>query len=943
MEIGYQHLQRITDAASAAGIELADVQYWPHDAQFVMNASSFIADSFAANPALLEELLRSPELRDGDADEHAVRTRVVTALDGVQNKDELTLRIRRIRRREMVRIAWRDLGGGADLTQTLRDLSAFADAAIHEALKHLDKFQRARRGIAVDEDGVEQQLVVFALGKLGAEELNFSSDVDLIFAYPSNGETTGHRVSISNHEYFLELSRALIDVLQRPTADGFVFRVDMRLRPFGGGGPLTMSFDALLEYYQNHGRDWERYALIRMRPIAGDVQRGNELTEQLHPFIYRRYLDFGSLESLREMKAMIAAEVTRRDMGDHIKLGPGGIREIEFTVQAFQLVRAGRAPEFRERHLSLVLERLANRKLLPDYAASQLRAAYVYLRRVENRLQEFNDQQTHTLPKDEEGRTRLARSMHCANWEELSHALSEHRENVRAQFDQVLGGEAADHEVDPAASLLLSSDDDHLLESILIEFGFAGDSQHAREHLTRLRDSVGFRAMDETGERRLKRLLPDLLRAVAATELPLLTLERVLLVIAKVLRRSTYLALLHERLITVPHLVRLCGASPWITAQLAAQPHLLDELLDARTLYRPPERNELQIDLDEELGAVEEGDVEQEMAALRQFRQRQMLRVAAADLAGAVPLMIVSDHLSNIAEVCLMAALRLARRDISARHGVPRDEQGREVGFAIVAYGKLGGIELAYGSDLDVVFVHGECKGETDGKRAIDAQVFFLRLAQRIVHYIATTTAEGFVYRVDTRLRPHGKDGMLACSLDSFAHYLQHEAWTWEYQALVRARGVAGDPQLSQMFAELRENMLLRDRKVPELRQEVREMRRRMQSQLGSKDAARFNIKQDHGGITDIEFIVQFATLRWAKLLGNRLRFTDNIRLLEALQAAQVIDGDDASTLEKVYKAYRERSHQLSLQDDDSSVAGENFIELRAQVAEIWSRIIEEN
>lgn len=939
MQISNQNLERIETAASAAAIELPDSRDWPHNAQFVIASSGFVTNALAANPALLSDLLASPEFVDGDAGERTLRERVINALAGAQDKDDLCVRVRQIRRREMVRIAWRDLGGAADLQQTLRDLSVFADAAIHEVLKHLDGFQQARRGCPVDDDGNPQQLVVFALGKLGAQELNFSSDVDLIFAFPSNGVTTGQRQSISNQEYFLQLSRSLIDVLQRVTADGFVFRVDMRLRPFGGGGPLAMSFEAMQEYYQNHGRDWERYALIRMRPIAGDVRSGNHLIELLHPFIFRRYLDFGSLESLREMKAMIAAEVTRKNMRDHIKLGPGGIREIEFTVQAFQLVRAGQTPELRDRQVTLVLEHLSSRGLLPGYAASALQTAYAFLRRVENRLQEFEDRQTHTLPSDDADRNRLALSMDYSSWEQLLQTLNAHRANVSAQFDQVLGGEVADHEVDPSASLLLGSDDEQLIESILAEFGFA-DAAAAREHLCKLRESADCRAMDASGERRLKRLLPDLLRAVASADAPLVTLERVLLVISKVLRRSTYLSLLHERLITVPHFVRLCGASPWIASQIAAQPHLLDELLDARTLYRPPTRNELEIELSERLRAIDAGDVEQEMAALRQFRHRQMLRVAAADIAGAVPLMIVSDHLTDIAEVCLNEVLRLARRDISARHGVPTDQHGRETEFVIIGYGKLGGIELGYGSDLDLVFLHGESSGMTDGPRAVDPQVYFIRLAQRIVHYIATTTAEGFLYRTDTRLRPHGNDGMLACSMDAFAQYYHEEAWIWEHQALVRARAIAGDEGLRAQFTQQRERILLADRDPTELRDAVREMRDKMRAQLGSKDDDGFNIKQDRGGITDIEFIVQFATLRWPGLLGAQLRFTDNVRLLEALQTAQVISDSDADTLVDAYKAYRERNHQLSLQDDSGVVPNETFATTRGQVEQIWQRIM---
>ncbi len=934
-------MQRLLDAASAAGVDLPPPGRWPAGGADAVACSRFLADTFARHPRLLAEMLDSGELARADGGPGEMRARVLAALEGAADRADLGARLRRVRRREMTRIAWRDLGGAATLEETLADLSDFADAAIAGALEHLDAMLRARRGTPRDEHGGAQKLVVFALGKLGARELNFSSDVDLIFAYPRDGETDGARRSISNHEYFLELGRALIEVLQRRTEEGFVFRVDMRLRPFGSAGPLALGFGALEDYYQHHGRDWERYALIRMRPVAGDIEAGERLCEHLQPFVFRRYIDFGALESLRDMKAMIAEEVARRDLGDHVKLGPGGIRELEFTVQAFQLVRGGRTPALRDRRVTRVLEELGARGLLPAYAVPQLQDAYRFLRRVENHLQAFDDRQTHELPADDAGRARLARSMGFERPDAFEHALGAHRAHVRAQFEQVLGGEASDHLPDAGGSLLLDGQEPETLTALLADYGFGDAAGEATAQILTLRESTDCRAMGETGERRLKRLLPDLLRAVAAGDEPLRTLQRVLQVVANVLRRSTYLALLHERPITVSHLVHLCGASPWIANQLAEQPQLLDELLDARTLYAPPRRAELEADLDDRLAAVDEGDLEEALRALRQFRHRQVLRVAAADIAGALPLMKVSDHLSDIAEVVLTRVLDLARRDVAARHGVPRDARGVETPFCIVAYGKLGGLEFGYGSDLDLVFLHGEAAGATDGARPVDAQVFFLRLAQRLVHYLTTTTPDGILYPVDTRLRPHGKDGMLACPLEAFERYLEDEAWTWEHQALVRARPVAGDPALREAFAAVRERCLRRHRDPEVLRAEVREMRQRMRTELGSRRAGRFDIKQDAGGITDIEFLVQYGALRWGDRLGRHLGWTDNIRLLAGLAECGLLPADDAAMLDRAYQAYRARNHRLSLQEQPGVVADDEFEEQRADVSRVWRRVME--
>ncbi len=936
-----QSLERVLESASLHGVELPAAESWPGRARDVLDFSSFVARALQANPLLLKELLDRGDLKTAHASEAEIADRLENSLGEVSDKATLAERLRLARQREMLRIAWRDLSGLANLAETLRDLSAFADAAIRQGLAHLDRWQREARGVPCDQAGNEQHLVVFGLGKLGASELNFSSDVDLIFGYAADGQTRGAKRSTSNHEYFLALGRALIDLLQQRTAEGFVFRVDMRLRPFGRAGALVMSFPAMEDYYQGHGRDWERYALIRLRPVAGDICAGKALLERLEPFVYKRYLDFGTLESLREMKAMIAEEVARRALDDDVKLGPGGIREVEFTTQAFQLVRGGRTPALRDRRLTRVLDEIARLELLPAYAVERLQAAYVFLRRVENRLQEYEDRQTHTLPADLDARARLAQSMGFDSWTLFCAALDTHRAHVREQFDQVLGGDVSDHPVDGSGALLLASQDDAALEAVLAEYGFECPSE-ARERLLKLRDSHGCRRMDESGERRLKRLLPDLLRAVATTERPMDTLDRVLSVVGNVLRRSTYLALLHERPLVVSHFVRLCAASPWVARQIADQPQLLDELLDARTLYSPPDRAELERDLDERISDTGIGDLELEMGSLRQFKHRQVLRVAAADIAEALPLMRVSDHLTDIAEVILGKALALARRDVSARHGVPRQDDGTEAQFAIVAYGKLGGIELGYGSDLDLVFVYGSCAGVTDGARPVDSQVYFVRLAQRIIHYLTTLTSDGILYEVDTRLRPHGKDGVLACAMESFEEYQRDKAWTWEHQALVRARVVAGVEDLAVAFSQVRQRILLKARDAAKLLEEVRQMRARMRSQLASKGGDSFDLKQDVGGITDIEFMVQYAALRWGARLGSYLAYTDNIRLIEGLERSGLLSKEDAALLNKAYRAYRARVHRLSLQEQPGVLEAEAFEALRSQVSDVWQRLMED-
>ena len=939
-------------AALASSIETLDAGGLPGDAARVLACSDFVFSSCERHPSMLEDLVSSGDLEApypasaaGARGRPSLRERAESVARAAGSIDGLMTDLRRLRRREMVRIAWRDIGGLADFDETVRDTSDLADAIIDTSLDRLHEWQCADLGTPIGHTGEPQQLVVLALGKLGASELNFSSDIDLIFTFPENGQTEGGRRSVDNDRFFLQLARKLVKVLGEPTADGFVYRVDMRLRPFGTQGPLVLSFDALEEYYQTHGRDWERYAFIRVRAVSGDMVLAAELLERLRPFVYRRYIDFGTLQSLRSLKVVMEQEVARKGMEHSVKHGPGGIREVEFTGQAFQMVRGGRTPALRYRRLLTVLARLGELELLPAHAVESLSSAYRFLRAAEHRLQQVDDRQEHMLPLDEPGRARIAAGMGYASWEAFSERLDRHRRNVDEQFAQVFGQERETDAAaggDPLGALLSASTDEETGVTLLEGAGFAA-AREAWSVIARYRDTIALKMPDALGHERLARLTPDLLRAIAAQSNATTTLERVMTVIESIAKRSVYLALLAERSIALSQFVQLCAASPWIARLLGRHPVLFDELLDPRTLYEPLAPDRLDKDIAERLTAIDDPDREHEMDCLRQSKQANVLRVAAADVSRRIPLMVVSDHLTEIAEAVLRAALAIAWRDITARHGRPAS-MPRDAAFApyaIIAYGKLGGIELGYGSDLDLVFVHDDdSSAMTTGPKSIDLATFYARLTQRLIHVLTTMTSQGALYEVDPRLRPDGSKGVLVNTLDGLGEYLRDKAWTWEHQALVRARAVAGDPALGQRFAHLRRDILLRDRDGDTLRDDVRSMRERMRTELGSRGSGRFDLKQDPGGVADIEFMVQYGALRWASRLGADLDFTDNIRLLDGFRRADLMPEEDVTLLADAYRAYRGRIHELSLQESEAVVGNEEFAELREAVVAIWNRLM---
>jgi [glutamine synthetase] adenylyltransferase / [glutamine synthetase]-adenylyl-L-tyrosine phosphorylase len=864
------------------------------------------------------------------------------AVMACDDEDALKATLRRLRHRHMVRLIWRDLTGLADYHATVADLSLLADTLIATALEKLYQWACERNGTPRDEQGRPVKLVVLAMGKLGARELNLSSDIDLIFAYEDEGEIEGERRNLTHHQFFLRLGQQLIKALDQTTGDGFVFRVDMRLRPWGKSGALAVGFDAMESYYENQGREWERYALIKMRPVAGDLDAGARLIERLNPFVYRRYIDYGAFESLREMKGLIEREVNRKGMQADVKLGAGGIREVEFIVQAFQLIRGGQLPSLRDPNLMKVLPMLVEEGMLPEDVVAELADAYVFLRDVEHRLQAVNDRQTQRLPDDELGWQRLTFAMDFSARAPFERALRRHREQVRYHFSQVIADPQQEAEVSEGDQELLDLWRGEVDRDAAVAHLEAIGVQQAGEvldQLENLRHSRSVENMQRIGRDRLDKLMPLLLEALGYQGHGEVTAARLISFVESVLRRSAYIALLVENPGALTQLVKLSGASPWIAERLARHPVLLDELLDVSTLYSPPARSQLDDELRQQLLRVAEDDLEQQMEVLRNFKQAHLLRVAASEVTEVLPLMKVSDYLTWLAESILNQVVMLAWEPMVERHGRPLRDDGQPCSpdFVVVGYGKLGGIELGHNSDLDLVFLHDAASGgSTDGDKPVSNEQFYARLGQRIVHILSTRTMSGQLYEVDTRLRPSGSAGLLVSSMEAFRKYQLQDAWTWEHQALVRARVVAGCNRARQRFEAIRDEVLCRERDQEALRVDVLAMRDKMVDHLASNQPGCFHLKQDPGGIVDIEFMVQYGVLRWASRHGELTRFTDNVRLLETLAALELMPAQDAGLLREAYLAYRSAAHRASLRKEKSIVGDGEFRELRDGVRTIW-------
>jgi len=943
------------------------------------SGSRYATELCMRQPDILMRLVAGGELFRS-YDDGEMKNVVTHCLSDTTNAEQLNKGLRRCRAQEMLRIIWRDLNCQSDLLETTADVSALAEVCIQQSVDFHHQQLSTEYGVPsalVEETLTEQKLLVLGMGKLGASELNLSSDIDLIFAYPERGETVDasslavasvktfpYMVSdkkftkfLDNHEFFTRLGQRVITSLDKMTEDGFVFRVDMRLRPYGESGALVLCFDAFEEYYQDQGRDWERYAMIKARVVAGDPDQGLLLLAMLRPFVYRRYIDYSVIDSLRSMKKMIMQEVKRRRLDNDVKLGPGGIRDIEFIVQSFQLIRGGRDTQLQERRLLSVLNTLAEENIFAEEAVEELKEAYHFLRNTEHVIQAFNDKQTQLLPVDDYPRQALCFSMGFDSWDSFSLALSRCRNNVSLHFRNII----SDHQQEKSAKkkydhrwsgLWAETLDDDESVGLLLEAGHE-NADDVIQRLKQLKNAPIASRMQAEGRDRLDRFMPMLLLAVKEAEQPSATLIRIFPLVESVLRRTAYLILLAENPGALRQLVILCAASPWVATQLARHPVLLDELLDARTLYNVPDKAHLRDELQQQMLRIPMDDLEAHMDGLRYFKQAYQLRVSAAEVTDRLELMKVSDYLTMIAEVILEHVLDVAWHFLAERHGVPQGLTGipsgtdtDHKGFVIVGYGKLGGIELGPSSDLDLVFIYdAPANLSTNGDRPLDNSVFYTRLGQRIIHILSAQTPMGDLYEADMRLRPSGESGLLVTPLKAFEEYQHSKAWTWEHQALVRARVVAGDEDLAHSFASIRKTILGLERDETTLRADVSSMREKMRDHMLPKGLENgeqpiFHLKHGTGAIVDIEFMVQYAVLAWTHQYPALADYPDNIRILQSLQQQGLFSETQSLALTDAYKAYRSHSHRLSLLQQPNEVPMANYQQHRRAVIAKWTELM---
>lgn len=960
------------------------------------------------------------------------------------NTDEFNVLLRRLRRNFMTILYWRDLNGLADFGEVSAAMTALAEAFVQQALNFNYKLLIKKHGFPVgSETGQIQPMLVIGMGKLGGEELNVSSDIDLIFAFPESGKTEKKYFDVSasikpidNQQFFIFLGQRLIKMLNEVTAAGFVFRVDMRLRPYGESGVLASNFSALENYYETQGRDWERFASVKARVIActnlsvvnifselknnTDKLSSQLFNEQivfekntvddfykiLKPFTYRKYIDYSMVESLRKLKAMIVQEVRRKGLKNDVKLGEGGIREIEFIVQSFQLIRGGRERGLQVRNLLAVLAYLGQHNHLEKNVIFGLKEAYRFLRKVEHSLQALNDAQTQCLPTDSIACERIAWLLNFNSWIDFLDCLDTHRAIVIREFDKVFSDkEISDDSSEcdvlswellwsklPVESLsnkaivnktivadASNNNSNNEKNKEWIKENLGDDFSLNEEFLTLIvgrlvafKSSRKALALSADAHKKLDTLMPKLLSVLLESEQELesdplgrgstavhneqLTnlIARILNWLESIVMRTSYISLLIENPQIIKHLVTLFKASSWVVETLTQIPALLDELLNPELLYSLPEKNALRDELRQRLLRLEPDDIEGQMEVLRYFKLAHYLHVAACEITGSLPLMKVSDYLTLIAEVVLEQVLRFAWSSLVSRHGYPEGTSDNATKFLVVGYGKLGGIEMSYSSDLDLVFIYdANPQGMTTGARPLDNQTFYTRLGQKMIHIMNIRSLSGQLYDIDMRLRPSGNSGMLVTSISAFKRYQKQEAWIWEHQALVRARAVAGDESLNQRFIEVRRDVLCQQRDRNELKAAVSEMREKMRDHLdgstktndtqgkntdkNAHQTDEFHLKQGAGGIVDIEFMVQYAVLLWSFKAPSLCQWTDNIRLLESLHGLGLLDADQSKQLIDIYQLYRIQGHRLALQQSQSSlIDAKSFDGEREQIKHLW-------
>ncbi len=876
--------------------------------------------------------------------------------DNYQLGDETTVMrgLRNLRNLLMMRWIWQDALGLIELEQLTDELSELADGCILFAKDYTYQHLIAKYGqpTFIDAKGVKHidDMAIMAMGKLGAHELNLSSDIDLIFVHKARGETDGDKAqgmrSIDNKRFMTRLGQGIIKLLDNCTADGFVFRVDMRLRPWGDGSDLAIHLSALQKYFANHGRAWERFAWLKAR-VVGQITPPfyDELQGLIKPFVFRYYVDYSAFSALREMKSLIQNQVAQREDLDNIKLGAGGIRDIEFIVQAFQLIYGGRHPQLQVKACLQAMEALCKLEYLELSTYKELQAAYRFLRRLEHGIQAINDQQTQRLPQDTQWQHNLAITLGFENWAGLLTTLNHHRHHVNVPFERMVTERQMPAQEDTELEPVDLDQQIAQLDEVLTE--------QSRAQLQTFWQSKMVANLSEEARSRLDAAYPVIVHALLAhqeqQQLANIALPRLIALLEAICRRSIYLVMIAENPNATVELIPMLSASPWIANELARYPVLLDTFLQQR--YRHlPDKLELRDILRQQLLRVEPNDEEELLSVLRLFKKNQVLAVAASDVLAERPIMKVSDSLTYIAAVVLEAALERAFAELVKRYGYPIAQNGDPVteadcGFAIIGYGKLGGLELSYSSDLDLVFLHKiKEQGMTTGETSVSGMKFAARLAQKLMTYLNTQTRDGRAYEIDMRLRPSGNAGMMVVSCHAFETYQREKAWSWEHQALVRARAICGDRGVTARFCDIRRKVLALPRTLEQVRTEVTSMRIKMQKHLGTsqwqQQAGKFQLKQDAGGIIDIEFLAQFAVLAYSHEHPSLTKWSDNVRIFEEVALLGIWEEKVCQDLTDAYLRIRAATHQLALAEQSLLVDEVLWQETRALVQAQWQHLM---
>ncbi len=915
----------------------------------LQQASHFAFDIWHHKPVIAQSFIKSYPLKQTLTEQQIKDLiRDYTLDDDCQQAQEnyVMRGLRQLRNLLMLRWIWQDALGLISLEQLTWELSKFADFCLRFAKEYVYQDLVQKYGEPMFESGKKPKLddlAIIAMGKMGAEELNLSSDIDLIFVHQGQGETDIRQFgkkSIDNKKFFTKWGQGIIELLDKPTQDGFVFRIDMRLRPWGDGSDLAIHLSALEKYFAQHGRAWERFAWLKAR-VVNPIEFDEALQALIKPFVFRYYVDYSAFAALREMKSLIQNQVEQRQDSDNIKLGAGGIRDIEFIVQSFQLIYGGRVADIRVKNCLKAMAKLEQHGFIDAITHEQLQHAYRFLRRLEHGIQAINDEQTQRLPRNLVDQANLASVLGFADWQALLDQLNAYRETVKIPFENLVSDRQQPSDTPKINHLDNVAALDHILTA---------DNQ---QKLAQFWQSKLITSLSEEAKMRLNAAFPILIHGLLHSGLDAeavnVALPRLLTLLEAVSRRSIYLVMFVENPNATAKLIPMLAVSPWIASELVSYPVLLDSFIREKYRYLP-DKQELSDILRQQLLRVEPDDEEGLLNAFRFFKKTQVLAVAASDVLAERPLMKVSDSLTFIAEVVLEKALERVFNELVKKHGYPLNSQGEPVsehhnGFAIIGYGKFGGLEMSYSSDLDLVFLHHiDEQAQTLGEKPISGMKFAARLAQKLMNYLSTQTRDGRAYEIDMRLRPSGQAGMMVVSTHAFEMYQFEKAWAWEHQALVRARAICGDSHVMTTFNTIRKNVLCLPRDKDHVRIEVSHMRHKMQDHLGSdkhtQQQGLFHLKQDTGGLVDIEFIAQFAVLAYANQYPKLAEWSDNVRIFEELGKTGLVEHEICQQLTQAYLRIRSMTHRLALAEKPNLVDEADWHALRQFVDHQWQQLI---